>query len=75
MKASSSGATSYEYCVDTINSYRASLGLPPYAAWSEQGSCSDQEAASDSQTGKPHGDPARVADALRRFLPTVLDFD
>jgi hypothetical protein len=42
-------------CVDKINAYRATLGAPPYAAWPEQGTCSDEEAASDAQTGKAHG--------------------
>lgn len=42
-------------CVDGINGYRATLGLAPYAAWTEQATCSDGEAASDSKTGKAHG--------------------
>lgn len=42
-------------CVDGINAYRATLGLPPYAAWTEQNTCSDGEAAADSKSGKAHG--------------------
>lgn len=42
-------------CVDKINSYRATLDLPPYERWTEAESCSDGEAESDSQTGTAHG--------------------
>lgn len=42
-------------CVDKINAYRATLSLPPLAAWTEQGKCSDGEAQSDSQSGTAHG--------------------
>ncbi len=62
--ASSSGATSSgstgdgsleQLCVDTINQYRATLGLKPYVRWTSAETCSDGEAASDSKTGKAHG--------------------
>ena len=62
--ASSSGATSSgstgdgsleQLCVDTINQYRATLGLKPYVRWTTAETCSDGEAASDSKTGKAHG--------------------
>ena len=42
-------------CVDKINEYRATLGLPPYERWREAESCADQEAKSDSETGQAHG--------------------
>src|SRR5204863_2024077 len=42
-------------CVDTINMYRATLSLPPYARWSDQEMCSSDEAKSDSMTMKAHG--------------------
>ncbi len=42
-------------CVDTINMYRASLGLPAYARWHEAEGCSDDEAASDGKSKQPHG--------------------
>lgn len=57
----SSGSSSDPYaaartrCVEKINTFRASLGLPGYAAWDEQSTCSDGEAKSDSETGKAHG--------------------
>lgn len=57
----SGGATGDPYesyrqkCVDQINSYRATLGLPPYQRWSASESCADGEAKSDSETGQAHG--------------------
>lgn len=44
-----------EICVATINEYRKSKGLPPYARWTENEPCSDQQAASDGKTSDPHG--------------------
>lgn len=44
-----------QFCVDTINKHRASIGLPPYERWFEAEVCSDGEAKSDSVSGKPHG--------------------
>jgi len=44
-----------QLCVDRINQYRASIGRPPYARWTAAETCSDDEAASDSVTGQPHG--------------------
>ncbi len=56
-------------CVDGINAYRATLGLPPYAAWTEQSTCSDQEAASDSQTGKAHGAFGKCTEMAQNECP------
>ncbi|MDC0717634.1 CAP domain-containing protein [Nannocystis bainbridge] len=44
-----------QLCVDTINMYRATLGLPAYQRWTDAESCSDAEAAADGQSGTPHG--------------------
>ena len=44
-----------QICVDKINEYRATLGLPPYARWTDQESCSSGEAKSDSMSGTAHG--------------------
>ena len=45
-----------QLCVDTINMYRATLGLAPYARWAvEQEACVSREALSDSQSNTPHG--------------------
>lgn len=44
-----------QLCVDTINMYRATLGLPPYARWTDAEGCSDAEALADGQSDTPHG--------------------
>jgi hypothetical protein len=44
-----------QLCVDTINMYRATLGLPALARWKDAEDCSDAECLSDGMTGTPHG--------------------
>ncbi len=43
-----------QQCVDIINAYRASIGLPAYARWTAKETCVDAEALADSKTGQPH---------------------
>jgi len=50
----SSGDAS-EACVDRINQYRGTLGLPPYARWTRAERCADGQAESDSMSGEAHG--------------------
>ncbi len=54
--SSSSGASgdATQTCVDTINQYRATLGLPAYARWTSGESCVDGQAQADSQSGTAH---------------------
>ena len=47
--------TAEQLCVDTINSYRAQLGLAPYQRWNAEETCADGQAQSDSQSGTAHG--------------------
>lgn len=49
------GTTPHEICVETINGYRKTKGLPPYARWSDGEACADSEAESDAETNRPHG--------------------
>lgn len=42
-------------CVDRINGFRATEGLPPLARWVDGEVCADSEARSDAQSGVPHG--------------------
>jgi hypothetical protein len=42
-------------CVDTINSLRASIGLPALAYASDRNPCTDNQARLDSQNGTAHG--------------------
>jgi hypothetical protein len=54
---SSSGGTgtdAAQVCFDTINQYRASIGLPAYARWTSVESCVDGQAQADSQSGTAH---------------------
>lgn len=44
-----------QLCVDTINMYRATLGLPALARWTDAEDCSDAECVSDGMTGVAHG--------------------
>ena len=44
-----------QLCVDTINQYRATIGLGPLMRWTDNESCVDGEAAADMGTGKAHG--------------------
>ena len=49
-------STAAQLCVDTINMYRATLGLAPYLRWSpDMEACASREALSDSQTNTAHG--------------------
>jgi len=42
-------------CVDEINAYRATLGLPPYARDASSETCADGQSKSDSASGTAHG--------------------
>lgn len=44
-----------QLCVDIINMYRGTLGLPAYQRWTDAEDCSDAEAAADGASGTPHG--------------------
>jgi len=44
-----------QLCVDTINMYRATLGLPALARWTDAEECSDAQCLSDGMTGTAHG--------------------
>ncbi|HEX9296092.1 MAG TPA: CAP domain-containing protein [Polyangiaceae bacterium] len=58
-----------QLCVDTINKYRATLGLPAYARWTEQEACADSQAESDSQTGTAHGAFGRCTEFAQNECP------
>jgi hypothetical protein len=58
-----------QLCVDTINSYRASIGLQPFARWTDAEPCADSEGASDSQTGRPHSAFGRCGEWAQNECP------
>jgi len=43
-----------QLCVDTINGYRATRGLPPYARWTSDEACVSQEAQTDGTMMSAH---------------------
>lgn len=59
--AAAQGATSgtsggaEQTCVDGINSYRKTLGLPAYARWTDAEKCADDQATSDGTAMSAHG--------------------
>ena len=42
-------------CVDRINGFRETVGLPPLERWTEQEMCVDAESFLDSESGRAHG--------------------
>jgi hypothetical protein len=62
-------ASDRQACVDRINGFRATLGLPPLARWTDQEGCTDSEAASDSQTGAAHGEFGMCKEAAQNECP------
>ena len=43
-----------QFCVDKINEYRASIGLPAYERWKEGEACADKMADHDADVQNPH---------------------
>lgn len=62
-------AADRQACVDRINGFRATLDLPPLARWTEQETCTDTQAASDSQTGQAHGKFGACKEAAQNECP------
>jgi hypothetical protein len=58
-----------QLCVDTINDYRATLGLTPYTRWTSAEACSDGEAKSDSESGQAHGAFGRCGEFAQNECP------
>ena len=67
--ASPSPPTVQQLCVDTINNYRATLGLPPYARWMDAETCAEGEAQMDSMTGMPHSAFGRCGEWAQNECP------
>jgi hypothetical protein len=51
----SSSSAEQQDCVDLINTYRATLGVPPLTRLTSEESCAEQEAKSDGQWMDEHG--------------------
>ena len=62
-----------QQCVDTINAYRASMGLAPYQRWTSNESCTDGQAEADGTSMTAHsafGAPASSSADLAVSLLT-----
>lgn len=51
---SGGGDGAAQLCVDTINQYRATRGLPPYQRWASNEACVSQEAKTDGMQMQAH---------------------
>jgi hypothetical protein len=56
-------------CVDGINRYRATKGLPALARWSEGEGCATSEAAEDARTQQAHGSFGRCKEGAQNACP------
>jgi len=58
-----------QLCVDTINMYRATLGLTPYTRWTGEETCADGQAQSDSMTNTAHGAFGKCTEGAQNECP------
>ncbi len=65
----SAGTTPAEICVATINDYRKTKNLSPYARWSDAETCSDAEAKSDGSGSAAHGAFGRCGEIAQNECP------
>lgn len=43
-----------QLCVDIINGYRATIGRPPLARWTDKEACAEDQCFADAESGRPH---------------------
>ncbi|NWF55233.1 MAG: hypothetical protein HXY45_10620 [Syntrophaceae bacterium] len=65
----SSYPTAAQDCVETINRYRASIGLAPYQRWTDAEACADNEAKRDAEANKPHGSFGSCGERAQNTCP------
>ncbi|MFT3771062.1 MAG: CAP domain-containing protein [Minicystis sp.] len=63
------GADLAQRCVDGINRYRATKGLPALARWMEAEPCAVGEAAEDARSQKAHGSFGRCQEGAQNACP------
>jgi hypothetical protein len=56
-------------CVDGINAYRATLGLPPLGRWTAAEGCADGESRSDTASGIAHGSFGACGERAQNACP------
>lgn len=52
--APTGGADAAQLCVDTINQYRATIGMGPLQRWTDKEDCAGDQGLADSKKGQPH---------------------
>lgn len=65
----SADGTAADLCVTTINQYRATKGLTPYARWTATETCADSEATSDGATSGAHGAFGKCGEVAQNECP------
>ena len=62
-------AAARQECVDRINAFRATLGLPPYERWTAQEGCSDSQAQADAASMNAHGNFGMCTENAQNTCP------
>lgn len=62
-------AAQRQQCLDKINQYRDTLGLPHYKLWSGKGTCADGQAKSDQASGTAHGAFGKCGESAQNECP------
>jgi hypothetical protein len=58
-----------QLCVDTINQYRATLGLPPYQRWADKEVCASDQATKDAASNTAHGAFGQCSESAQNECP------
>jgi hypothetical protein len=69
VSSSSATITAASLCVTTINQYRATLGLAPYAQWTDAETCADGQAERDAASGTAHSAFGQCAETAQNECP------
>ena len=56
-------------CLETINSWRATLSLKALAAWTDSATCFSRQAALDAKSGKAHGNFGMCKESAQNTCP------
>jgi hypothetical protein len=62
-------------CVERINGFRDTLGLPPLLRWNSAESCADDQAKQDSESGTAHGAFQQCEEYAQNECPGWASYD
>jgi hypothetical protein len=62
-------------CVDRINGFRATLGLPPLDRWDDAETCADGQAKADSESGVYHSAFGQCEESAQNECPGWGSYD